>query len=324
MSKLGSNIHLDLVLQSDNIVFHGKENEATSKLLLGKVILRVEKRVGISSLTVVASGKTQFGFKYESQGLLVEAKSYRNLYDSRKEKVLDKTETLLDGTKKIYLEPNTYEYQFAIRLSGDLPETLNTTHGKTEYSIKAVLKGSYLSSITKEMPIYISRAPNGKLSFGDGINQNQIEKKFSQGLEVNLNIPSRYYSENQTINIDANLLISNPNIRVLAVGARLSEKIIITSSNNFSIKKEFNKSITSTKIKNNGLGHKFNLTLKVPEIYKDIQIDMENKVFSVYHLLHFDTSVEINGSKHNLVTSLSVPIVSEESLREANSLPEYS
>ncbi|PWA03448.1 hypothetical protein BB558_000366, partial [Smittium angustum] len=55
ISYLFSNVTLDLFVQSDTLVFHGNQDSASSKLLFGKVILKVTKKTKISSLRVVAS-----------------------------------------------------------------------------------------------------------------------------------------------------------------------------------------------------------------------------------------------------------------------------
>ncbi|PVU99156.1 hypothetical protein BB559_000952 [Furculomyces boomerangus] len=329
-----SQVTLDLVLQSDTIVFHGNQDSASSKLLFGKVVLKALKRTKISSLKVISMGKTEFSFIERSKPMYSTAEVNRDMYSSGKLQVLDKTEILLDGKKNlIYLDPGTYEYSFIITLPGDLPESVCSTHGSTEYSLKAVLEtSSYLSAPSKQIPIYLGRIPySGPPTFMPADGPNEIKKEFAEKLSVKLNTPSKYYAENQAIDLVADISLINPNINILSIGARMNENITIKSFANPDIKKDIVKLITSgkkefeTNPKSKFLdSSEFNLELCLPQSYKDMQHDIENKTFSVSHQIHFDITIEIEGITQNIVVSLPILVVPNEYFSEMLSLPKYS
>ncbi|PVZ96567.1 hypothetical protein BB558_007515 [Smittium angustum] len=329
-----SQVKLDLVLQSDTIVFHGNEDSASSKLLFGKVVLKVLKRAKISLLKVISIGKTEFSFIERSKALYSITEMDRDVYNTGKLQVLNKTEILLDGKKnQMYLDPGTFEYSFIITLPGDLPESVYTAHGSTEYSLKAVLEtSSYLSGLSKQIPIYIGRIPySGSSTFMPADDPNEIQKEFAEKLSVKLNTSSKYYAENQVIDLVADISLINPDISILSIGAKINENITIKSFIDSNVKKDFLKLINSSrkeleaKIKPNFLdSSEFSLELRLPQSYRDMQHDIENNTFSVSHQIHFDINVEIDGTSQNLVVSLPITVVPNEYFSEMLSLPKYS
>ncbi|PVU98725.1 hypothetical protein BB559_001345 [Furculomyces boomerangus] len=334
LSELFSQVTLDLVLQSDTVVFHGNEDSASPKSLSGKVLLKVLKRTKISSLKVISKGKTEFSFIGLSTTLYSTVDMDRDIYNSGKLQVLNKTEILLNGKKnQKYLEPGTYEYSFIITLPGDLPESVYSTHGSTEYSVKAALEtSSYLPRITKKIPIYLGRIPySGTRTLISADGPNEIKKEFAEKLSVKLSTSSKCYSENQTIDLVADISLIDQNIKILSIGARMNEKTTIKTFANPDIKKSIVKLISSsrrcfgTDSKSKVLDSpKLSLELRLPQAYKDMQHDIENKTFSVSHQVHFDINIEVDGTNQNLAVNLPVLVVPNEYFSEMLSLPKYS
>ncbi|PVU89893.1 hypothetical protein BB559_004880 [Furculomyces boomerangus] len=305
ISYLFSNVTLDLVVQSDTVVFHGNQDSASSKLLFGKVILKVTKKTKISSLRVVASGVTQFWFSKNSIAQYSVSISTRDIYHAEK-----------------------------IQNCGNLPESVYTTYGSTEYSLKAILEtSSYLPSITKQIPIYIGRIPHsGPPTFMPDDGPNDILKKFEEKLSVKLNTPSKCYSENQTIDLVADISLMNPNIKIVSVGARINEYTTITDIKNQNTKKFIVKMITSEKrnLDSTDQNSKYldfselGFEMVLPQAYKNIQHNIETDVFFISHQIHFDINIEIDGASEKLRTSLPLLVVPNEYFSEMLSLPKYS
>ncbi|PVU95633.1 hypothetical protein BB559_002671 [Furculomyces boomerangus] len=330
-----SAVDIDLVLQNDNIVFHGPEEYASSKLLFGKVILKVRRKFSAKSLKVYALGTVFYSFVRE-----VGTNHYvsKDTFHAGKEKLLDHCEVLFDNqhTHTVFA-PGVYEYDFFIKLNGDLPETINTQYGCTDYILKASLNKSPLSpKITKQVPIYIKRISTTDISqIEPSTDHIQIEKKFEDKLSVKISTDSKHFSDDQIIKVNVELLPINPDLKVETIGTTINEYITIRDPTYSSAKVNYTK-LVKTKYKKVFVseqeksettymdGTTFSLDVEVPQKYKKVQFDIENDIFQVYHSLNFFCIVEINNIKERLTLTSPITIVPKEFFTEYFSLPRYT
>ncbi|OLY79067.1 hypothetical protein AYI68_g6875 [Smittium mucronatum] len=149
---------LDVILHSDSVVFHGSESNASPKLIYGKVRVHNKSISKIKSLSVSVTGVSSYGFvneNYESPSFNV-----NNCYAS-KSVVFDHKEILYQSNDSngSNFGPGVYEYLFIIKMDGDLPASVITEFGKTEYKLKVVLEKANILSMnaTKTLPIFVKR-----------------------------------------------------------------------------------------------------------------------------------------------------------------------
>ncbi|ORZ19530.1 hypothetical protein BCR42DRAFT_409973 [Absidia repens] len=302
---------LNINLESDHLVMHGRANESSGCVLRGVLNIHLKQSMKIKSVTLIFSGTIQTSWKQPTgNGHERRIQQERSLITHRWPFIsptYDKTHVLTAGD---------HTYDFELPLTGDLPETGNVAnYYNVHYQLEAIIQRShFLPNYECQRVVYVTRQLNSTPSYSSLIEPISVDNQWSNKLYYDISIPSKLFHHGDVIPVAINFIPLVRGLKISHLNCTFKEyatcgpvdglfdgrskshsKILYYTRNNQPAKGKVTDSsdsngnpvTTSNDDDDNGAPWCLNLAVPIPKALDEIQCDTSGGVVHIRHQLKF-------------------------------------
>ncbi|KAL1921490.1 uncharacterized protein VTP21DRAFT_11206 [Calcarisporiella thermophila] len=222
-----SNAHIEILIDSQDVILRGSEAEAAGALLRGKLVMVLDEPMKVKSVTLQCNGKMKVEWKEAKD------KSHQVYLLFREEKtVLEHEWVFLEPHRYHNLAKGKYSWDFELRIPGSIPETVETNRGANVwYRLKAVVeRPSLFSNLVAKLPLRVVRVP---VIGSNELTQSILyENQWKDKVAYEIDLPLNTYELGGKIPITLRLTMLCQELRVKNIACTLTERITMRAQNN--------------------------------------------------------------------------------------------
>jgi hypothetical protein len=225
------------------------------------------------------------------------------------------------------LSAQQHRWEFEFALPGNLPDSIeNNDTGSVQYRLKAVAeRPTFMLNYTDKKSVRIIRhvLPSNTEMF----TPMTITNEWANKLEYNISVPSKVFTEDETIPVNLRIVPKLPDLKVRYLTCSLKEYVTYSAGSNSQFSKtegRIVKFFRDEQFPCRGDIWQKTETIRVPRCPSGIQFDTKNELIRIRHKLKFTMSL-INSDMHisELRAALPVIICPISQRTEENVLPAY-
>ncbi|CAM0138973.1 hypothetical protein VKS41_008533 [Umbelopsis sp. WA50703] len=313
-------IHLD----NDTVIMHGSEQESSGCVLRGHVRLNLKEPAKFKSLTLRLTGKIRVAWSESTTS------STPQKFHKEERTIIDKQWTFLSpcGRNQLHqLAGQPHRWDFELPLPGDLPDSIeNNDTGSVQYRLKAVAeRPTFMLNYSDKKVVRIVRhfSPTAM----DYFQPMTIANEWANKLEYQISVPSKVFSEDETIPVTIRIIPKLPGIKVRYITCTLKEYTTYSAGTSNQFSKTEGRIVKFLRDEQfpcrDDVWEKTEM-IRVPRYPHGIQFNTRNDLIRIRHKVKFTMSL-INADKHisELRAALPIIICPISQRTEDNSLPAY-
>ncbi|KAJ1785039.1 hypothetical protein LPJ62_004395 [Coemansia sp. RSA 2167] len=317
-----STISVAVYLDSPEAIMYGGPREANGTAITGRVVVTGKNAAQMASLIVTLRGQRARMFHTQQSAAPATRVQASLVVDGQ------------NNSDHTAVSDRTHAWRFALRVPGDMAETVYTRGSFVAYEVVAEARAisAFAAVQSRAVPVAIKRTPPTDSAWasaaGAAVEENAA---WRSQLELTLTTPSRIMHDAQTVSVSCLVRPLTKGIRLGRVAVQLSERI--THNGAWHAQPYTTTRVVAEEIdpdpETGGLGQTLvhetaaSYTLHVPPAYTGIQYDIHRGAIRAHHELALTVSIaDAQDRVHNLRLATPVFVLPLTRTRRT-SLPRY-